>query len=264
MIEHFEARRLLAFSSSLSNGLLTVVGNNSAERLQIEVSGSQLVVRSFTGSTTDTPVNFVLANVTGITINGRGGDDVVILGSVSIPATIRGGAGNDTLFGGNGNDVIRGEGGIDILNGRDGNDTLDGGVGSDYVHGGAGRRDEVDYSARLGGVRLGLGSIPDDGENGENDNVWFDVEVARGGRGNDTMSTTTGRDVIFFGNAGNDSLTGGSGNDFFDGGVGRDVLSGLGGNDTFIANDGEIDTLTGGSGQDTATADGNDILSTIP
>jgi len=52
-----------------------------------------------------------------------------------------------------------------------------------------------------------------------------------------------------FGGAGNDTLTGGSGNDMLFGQAGNDTLLGKGGNDLLFGSDGN-DTLTGGDGDD--------------
>ena len=60
---------------------------------------------------------------------------------------------------------------------------------------------------------------------------------------------------------GNDTLVGGSGNDFLQAGNGNDLLAGEAGNDTLIAGNG-ADRLLGGAGNDLLTAgNGNDSLS---
>ena len=85
--------------------------------------------------------------------------------------------------------------------------------------------------------------VPDDGSPGEGDTVLADVEIVKGGSGNDVLSaypiTTT--DVVLIGGAGDDLLIGGGGND--------DLCGGLG-NDRFIGNAGN-DNLVGGAGIDT-------------
>ena len=83
----------------------------------------------------------------------------------------------------------------------------------------------------------------DDGAAGELDSVGGDIEIIKGGAGDDTINaypiTTT--DVVLIGNAGNDTLTGGSGKDDLCGGVGNDV---------FAENPGD-DNISGGAGEDT-------------
>jgi Ca2+-binding RTX toxin-like protein len=77
--------------------------------------------------------------IAGFEINTGAGDDVVNLGrTVPVPATIRGGEGDDVLTGGAGNDKLIGGPGQDELIGRGGNDMLLGGPGDDTLNGGSG------------------------------------------------------------------------------------------------------------------------------
>lgn len=72
---------------------------------------------------------------------GDGADTVDLLienAPGAIPATLRGGKGNDRLFGSVGADSLVGGGGGDTLVGRGGNDELFGGKGGDTLIGGAG------------------------------------------------------------------------------------------------------------------------------
>jgi Ca2+-binding RTX toxin-like protein len=79
------------------------------------------------------------AAIAGFEINTGAGDDTVTLGrTVPVPATIRGGEGEDTLIGGAGNDKLIGGAGDDLLVGRGGNDLLIGGSGNDRLSGGSG------------------------------------------------------------------------------------------------------------------------------
>lgn len=78
--------------------------------------------------------------IAGFEINTGAGNDVVTLGkTVPVPATIRGGEGDDILTGGAGADKLMGGAGNDELNGRAGNDLLVGGPGNDVLNGGAGQ-----------------------------------------------------------------------------------------------------------------------------
>ncbi|MBS1678226.1 MAG: hypothetical protein JST08_12675 [Actinobacteria bacterium] len=77
--------------------------------------------------------------IAGFEVNTGAGNDTVTLGrTVPVPATIRGGPGNDVLIGGAGNDKLIGGPGDDELNGRGGNDMLLGGPGDDVLNGGPG------------------------------------------------------------------------------------------------------------------------------
>ncbi|MBS1890354.1 MAG: hypothetical protein JST59_03620 [Actinobacteria bacterium] len=78
--------------------------------------------------------------IAGFEINTGAGDDTVTLGkTVPVPATIRGGEGNDVLTGGAGPDKLIGGPGNDELIGRAGNDLLIGGPGADVFNGGSGQ-----------------------------------------------------------------------------------------------------------------------------
>ena len=63
---------------------------------------------------------------------GNGGDTEIVDKSVPVPATLRGGAGNDVLIGGS-SDALFGRAGEDILIGRGSDDRLYGGPGNDRL-----------------------------------------------------------------------------------------------------------------------------------
>ena len=111
------------------------------------------------------------------TITGNALDNHLELvnGSSSVVGTLSGGAGNDTLIGGGGGDSLNGGPGNDSIMGNGGDDTIDGGTGSDFMSGGDGN-DTVTYASRTNGVYVGIGTLADDGEAGEKDNVQLDVE----------------------------------------------------------------------------------------
>ncbi len=81
-------------------------------------------------------------------VNVGGGDDWVwVARNITVPVTLRGGAGNDVLLGGAGadkllggpgNDRLVGGRGPDLLYGGPGDDSLLGGPGSDLLRGGPG------------------------------------------------------------------------------------------------------------------------------
>jgi len=88
-------------------------------------------------------------SIAGFEVNAGAGDDRVgVAKSVSVPVTIRGGAGDDFLvgglaadkmIGGAGDDRMVGWRGNDLLYGGPGNDVLIGGPGGDLLRGGPGR-----------------------------------------------------------------------------------------------------------------------------
>ena len=82
--------------------------------------------------------------------------------------------------------------------------------------------------------------------------------------GNDTITLDEANGALpaaqLFGGAGNDMLTGGSGNDLLFGQAGNDTLLGKGGNDLLFGGAGN-DTLTGGDGDDQVFGEaGNDRM----
>lgn len=77
--------------------------------------------------------------VAGFDVNaGPGNDFVSVSQGVTIPVTVRGGPGEDTLVGGHGPDKLNGGDGVDRLAGRAGDDLLLGGPGNDLIFGGPG------------------------------------------------------------------------------------------------------------------------------
>lgn len=79
------------------------------------------------------------AAIGGIEVNaGAGSDSVIISPRILIPATIRGGSGDDRLRGGGGPDKVIGGAGNDDLMGEGGSDWLFGGPGADWLLGGPG------------------------------------------------------------------------------------------------------------------------------
>jgi Ca2+-binding RTX toxin-like protein len=71
-----------------------------------------------------------------LTVNGRGGDDVIEAGGLAVTGialTADGGDDDDVIVGGDGGDVLLGGNGDDVLVGGPGQDVLDGGAGSNTV-----------------------------------------------------------------------------------------------------------------------------------
>jgi Ca2+-binding RTX toxin-like protein len=169
---------------------------------------------------------------------GEGGDN------------LDGGAGDDDLYGGSG-DVYQTDGDDSLLGGISGNDTLDGGEGgADTLMGGAGND-----SMTGGDDEYGVGP------NGTNDSLAGEAgnDTMDGGgtefgpSGDDTLSGGDGNDIVR-GLNGADSLSGDAGNDVIDGGEGADNLSGGLGADTLtggIGDGSDADQLEGGGGNDT-------------
>ena len=208
-------------------------------------------------------------------ITGNGGDDTINAttgGPLGLDAgfTIDGGAGNDNLSGG----LAR-----DMLIGGDGDDVLFGGLGADTLIGGGGN--DIYPDARIGDVIVEAAGGGDDTVT--SDGVFFqlpaNVEVLimsraagatgwgnaldnriasgdgddtlRGGIGNDTLFSGAGDDMLL-GGAGDDNLVGGVGDDTLDGGRGSDIAEGGAGNDLyFVERPGDLVDERVGEGEDT-------------
>ncbi len=201
--------------------------------------------------------------------------------------TITAGVGNDTLYGLDGVDWLYGEGGndrlyggtgTDILYGGDGNDLLYGGSGNDSLYGGAGN------DTLFGGDgddRLDGGTGNDRMEGGLGNDFYLvdsvlDVVVENASSGIDTVQTTlasytlpanveillmiSGLNVLGTGNALDNTIAAGAGNDVLHGMDGVDWLYGDAGNDLLYGG-ADIDALWGGTGDDTLFGgDGGDAL----
>lgn len=105
----------------------------------------------------------------------------------------------------------------------------------------------------VGGPNVTVTDVTIDGElRADVDNVTLSDLTINSENGSDyTAATTTTGDIVFNGDADDNTFTGGGGNDTFNGGGGEDVLTGRGGNDTFLGGDSN-DTIDGGTGVDKA------------
>lgn len=143
----------LAYTAAEHSVNLVLAGSPGDDRITIELSadGRAYEIESATplevGGTVcshpDKRTEELLCEaipIAGFEINTGAGDDVVTLGrTVPVPATIRGGEGDDVLTGGAGADKLLGWSGDDELIGRGGNDLLIGGSGVDRLNGGLGQ-----------------------------------------------------------------------------------------------------------------------------
>ncbi|MFI3156939.1 MAG: S8 family serine peptidase, partial [Methylococcaceae bacterium] len=166
-----------------------------------------------------------------------------------------GAQGNDSLTGNSSNNWLAGGGGSDTFNAGAGNDVLliDAADLQANIHTGAGI-DIVQVVGELG-VILNL--------------TQAEVEVVRGGRGDDIFISGGGSntfvragdgDDLLIGGAANDALSGENGDDIIDGGAGNDLLRGHRGRDQIFGGAGN-DVIESGQDDDEIRGDaGNDVM----
>lgn len=148
-VEPLETRELLAAALTATlatNGTLTVQGTNGPDTITLWQTQGRLVVVGVSVQTPSGPARFVPgAQVRAIAINALGGNDTIRLDTdrlgfepIRQPATLNGGAGDDTIAAGWGNTLVDGGDGNDTLTGGRGFDTLLGGAGNDQLFAGSG------------------------------------------------------------------------------------------------------------------------------
>ena len=242
----------LGSAGPVSGIVLDLLGGSDALKIRGSAGADSYVLGAGSGG----------AGVGAVAINGDAFRDIAFAGVETFVVSMSDGAdsfhsrGNTatggvftgvvTAYGGAGNDTLGGGAGNDTLNGGNGNDTFTTGAtldGNDVLNGGDGTADVADYSLRTHDLVVILDDSANDGESGENDNIMSDVEVIKGGSGDDSMLCGTA-DCTLFGNAGNDSLLGSLGNDTLNGGTGNDTF-------TESVNAAGADVFNGGAGIDT-------------
>src|SRR4051794_37624361 len=109
-LESLEVRRLL--SSSVSNGILQIIGPGGGAKIDVTLAGTKIKVNEHTGSIK----SYDKSSVKGITADLKGGNDQIsISDSITVPTTLNGGSGDDMLKGGGGKDNLLGGDGKDAL-----------------------------------------------------------------------------------------------------------------------------------------------------
>ncbi len=146
-----------------------------------------------------------------------------IIGSATRTDTLVGDATDNYIWGGGGNETIAGRENADQLYGEAGNDTLLGGADDDYLVGGAGAdtlgggagNDVAAYSESASGVTVNLQTGLGSGGDAQGD-VLVSIERVYGSAFNDVIiGKANATDNIFDGGPGDDTMTGGLGNDTF-------------------------------------------------
>lgn len=142
MIELLEQRRLFSAVAGIElRDHTLLVRAKTAVRNAIEITspdGTDLVATvSPEGQSSPLTQEYALATVRRIHILGGHLGDYIEIGTayqpISLPSTVFGGAGSDTILGSTGRDYIRLGSGDDLVDGRSTDDTIIGGSGNDIV-----------------------------------------------------------------------------------------------------------------------------------
>lgn len=233
----------LAPNFPLTTSTLVINGSDAADLINITRVGSTLNVFN-----KNTPIGSAnQTTISKIIINGAAGNDQINAAAVSVPATIDGGDGNDTMAGGLAADVILGGGGADqAINPHIGPDSVDLGPETSAAQGvrfsGTNRNDTIVVRRQMrdGAPRMifetsfgrfifgvtGCRTVIVDGRDGD-DVIFMHATAANFWR------------AQFSGGGGNDTLIGGALSDTLRGGAGNDKLVGKAGSDLLVGGDGK-------------------------
>ncbi len=251
----------------------TLTGDAANDTITIAKEGGLLTHNTLAGLETATDFDSdagvqTLPDTATLTIDGGGGDDIIVGGpNLDI---LRGGLGDDRLTGGPNNaakpakESISGGEGNDVMlwfNG-DGDDINDGGDGADETQFNNGTADDAMTVSSLGGGahrfnRVGAAIEIDIAASTERLNV-------NAFSGADTLTSVAGVTIptTIDAGPGNDTITTGGGADIVQGGSGVDTLNGGAGGDRIIGNPGN-DVMNGNDGDDVLSwfnGDGNDTM----
>jgi RTX calcium-binding nonapeptide repeat (4 copies) len=129
----------------LKHGELRVIGTNAGDKIALRLqAGEPGVLQVDVGDDGSADFSFERNDIASIAVHVRPGDDLARIDESNgvftdtIPTTIDGGHGDDTLVGGSGAAALRGGPGNDNLVGGSGAETLRGGEGTDLVDGNRG------------------------------------------------------------------------------------------------------------------------------
>lgn len=231
-LETLEGRTCMSATIGLSGGVLTLQAEaNTASALMVQLAGyNHDQVRASIGNNAHT---YALNQVKTIVITGSQKNDWIFIDPrLGLPASITGGAGDDTIRGGTG---------FDTIDAGDGNDLI-------YAHGNiftGNGNDTVWGSDKGDSIVAGSGN-----------------DLLVGGKGNDTILGGAGRDTII-GGQGSDKLIAGSGDTVIIAGWGDSTLAGGSGNDTLNGGGGGNHLLRG-TGNNTINPGWHDSIEQAP
>jgi ELWxxDGT repeat protein len=268
---------------TIDNGVAHFYGTEHDDYISIQLGDHGEIVVTVDGAITN-----VSQSLTGVLVDGLGGNDRIYVGgavggSFTLPVTLNGGAGNDYITAADGNDFLDGGDGADTLEGNAGDDTLVGDE-NDSIDGGAGdntflRPQTTPVPAPVVASSLVKGVLQVSGTSGD-DTILIRrrakktsmIEVLVNGISHSyrfagitqiRISAGDGDDAVGFdpslgkwrfatridGGAGDDSLGGSVNADRISGGAGNDWISSGAGNDSLYGEAGN-DRIFAGDGID--------------
>ncbi|MCA0404937.1 MAG: hypothetical protein LCH39_02135 [Proteobacteria bacterium] len=265
--------------ASLLSGALTVTGSTGANTILtgagndvIDGSGGADVIRAGAGNDTITyrgaeatidgeagTNTLVLASATEINLalaDQSVGDATMVTGIQNVDATGLGATQGVTITGSTGVNTLLGGAGADTLDGGGGADTLNAGAGDDTV---SYRGTEASIDGGTGINTLVLRAVANV-DLGAVDVTSGDSTVVSGFDNVSAATLATG--VTLTGSAGDNTITGGLGNDTIDGAGGSDIIAAGAGNDTVYWRGAE-QVVDGGAGSDTLVIVGSGGISSV-
>jgi fibronectin-binding autotransporter adhesin len=235
--------------TAVVDGTLFVTGTDGDDVIKISPSGkpsaSDATVRvKVNGETT------IHTGVNAIVVHGlEGNDKIHLAGSIKLPATLYGDAGNDRLKGGKGADVLVGGDDNDHLNGHKGEDILIGGEGADRLLGGPNDDILIGGSTQYDADQDLLDLLSEAWSAGGS--LSDRVAAVRDATAAAFLSVADGT-VMDDGDA--DKLTGASGTDWFFADTPQDRITGRQGKE--VLNDDDVTTAGKGKGPGAGTTGG--------
>jgi streptogramin lyase len=220
---------LTQVADSLNPSLLSVVVTGTAgdDKILFNPGGGQ-------GGTVKVLVNNLPQGVfspTGrlIAYGGAGNDDIEVAGSITLPAWLYGGEGNDRLKGGCGNNVLIGGAGDNELIGGPGQDLLIGGSGSSTLIAGSGDDLLIAGTTAYDANEAALDAIMAEWTSGQ-DYATRIADLSGTGTGprsnGNYFLIASGPNATVFDNGAADVLNGGSGMDWFFANLVEDSING--------------------------------------
>src|SRR5207248_7664919 len=124
--------------AKLMHGLLTIEGTEASDKIALRLrAGDPGTLEVDVGDDGSADFSFDRNKITKIDVDARTGDDLVRIDDSNgaftdtIPTTVDGGDGNDTIAGGKGSELLLGGEGNDSIDGNGGNDLALLGAGDD-------------------------------------------------------------------------------------------------------------------------------------